>query len=90
MTEDLYRRGNLIEGSMSESLKAIASAPHNQAKLRDEKLLDQYEELIEAMALYENKLAAVGSHANRLSRRFSEMVKEGGTIISECGPDDHK
>ena len=75
---------------MRDTLVGMAGSPFNDRKIRDEKLLDEFEELFEAAGIYEQKLATIGHHANKLSRRFSDMVQEGGILIDNCGPNDHR
>ena len=44
---------------------------------------------MDALRVYEARLGALGNHANKLSKRLSDMIKDGGTLIAESGPYDH-
>ena len=89
ITEDLYSRGNLIAGSMSESLNKMAGSPYNDNKQHADGLLMEWDSLIEAVGIFEHRLTAIGHHQNKITRRLADMMKEGGAIIESSGPNDH-
>ena len=89
ITEDLYSRGHLIAGSMSESLNKMAGSPYNDNKKHADGLLVEWDSLIEAVGIFEHRLTAIGHHQNKITRRLADMMKEGGAIIENSGPNDH-
>ena len=83
MTTDLRQRGALPPAGLAETFNNMQGAPTNDHSYRDDTLLLFWEEAMDALRVYEARLGALGNHANKLSKRLSDMIKDGGTIIAE-------
>ena len=89
LTLELRERGALPTFGLADTFNAMQGSPHQSHTQRDDMLIATWEEAMDFLRLYESKLGTMGNHANKLSKRFSEMIKDGGALIEESGPFDH-
>ena len=89
MTEELRRRGAIPPGAMADTLHKMNGSPVTMETSREEYLLEVWEEAIETIGIFDSRLISIANHQNRLARRMSEMIVDGGLLIHSMGPEEH-
>ena len=89
LTDDLRARGAVLGTNMVTSMHRVEGSPFNTI-LREDGLMDMWDEAMEASGYYESQLSALKNNMNRLSKRMADMMRDGGILINEAGPSDHE